>query len=479
MRDPSKPKQQPASVERTSLDPDLETMRRLGYEAVDRIVQHLATLSDQRVAGRGSHAEFTALVDEPLPATPASIDDCLDFFFDRIVPSMTRVNHPRFHAYIPCPSSFAGTIGEMLAAGTNPFAGSWLGGATVCALELTVLRWIAEMLGYEPHAGGILTSGGSMANLVGLAAARAKFGRDALQRGTIYVSREGHASVNKAAAILGFSTEAIRTVGVDSRFRMVNDELAEMIEADRANGRLPFFVAANGGTVNTGAIDPLKDIADICAAAGLWFHVDGAYGGFAAITPAGRDLLRGMERADSLTLDPHKWLYCPMGVGCVLVRHSEFLERAFSTHGDYLKDLPTDEVNFLDRGPELSRPARVLSVWMVIRSVGRDMLAAQIGDDMRLARLAAKLLTEDTRLEVHEPVLSVVAFRHRPRPGESESKRAGRDTALMEATLASGELMLSTTILDEQNTLRLVVMNHRTTETDVRQSVKRIRELIS
>ncbi|MFP6763924.1 MAG: pyridoxal-dependent decarboxylase, partial [Planctomycetaceae bacterium] len=171
--------------ERQSLDPDRDAMRQLGYALVDRVVEHLTSLPEQRVARRGDHAEFAALVDEPLPEQSTSLENCLDFFFERVLPDMTRVNHPRFHAYIPCPSSFAGTLGEMLAAGTNPFVGSWLGGGTVSALELTVLRWLAELLGYDPAAGGILTSGGSMANLIGLASARAKFGPDVLQRGVI------------------------------------------------------------------------------------------------------------------------------------------------------------------------------------------------------------------------------------------------------------------------------------------------------
>jgi aromatic-L-amino-acid decarboxylase len=468
-----------AAEERKSLDPDADEMRRLGYTLIDRVVDHLASLPDQRVARRGDRAEFSSLVDEPLPLSSSSLDSCLDFFFERILPGMTRVSHPRFHAYIPCPSSFAGALGEMLAAGTNPFVGSWLGGGTVSALELTVLRWLAELLGFEPEAGGILTSGGSMANLVGLAAARAKFGDDILERGVLYLSREGHASVNKAAGILGFRRESIRTIGVDDRCRMDLDELERWVETDRGEGRIPFFVCANAGTTNTGAIDPLPEVADLCERLNLWLHIDAAYGGFAAIAPEGRELLRGMQRADSLTLDPHKWLYCPMGVGCALVRDPRILEQAFSAEGEYLKDLPDDEVNFLNRGPELSRPGRVLSVWMLLRSAGREELAAQIQEDMRLARLAASLLCRDNRLEVDEPTLSVVTFRHQSREGESEAVRSARDTALMEATLADGQLMLSTTFLDGRNTLRFVVMNHRTTERDIRISVGRIRELVS
>ena len=464
-----------SSDERVSLDPDAESMRRLGYALVDRIVEHLTSLPDQRVARRGDLREFSGLVDEQLPETGESLDNCLDFFFERILPDLTRVNHPRFHAYIPCPSSFAGALGEMLAAGTNPFVGSWLGGSTVSALELTVLRWIAELLGYEPGTGGILTSGGSMANLVGLATARTKFGQDVLQRGVLYISREGHDSVKKAALTLGFSSRSIRTIGVDESCRMKIEELTAAVDQDRQQGLLPFFVCANAGTTNTGAIDPLPEIADFCAIAGLWLHIDAAYGGFAAITPAGRELLTGMDRADSLTLDPHKWLYCPLGVGCALVRDSCLLERAFSADGEYLKDLPDNEVNFLNRGPELSRPGRVLSVWMLLRSTGRTLLSKQIEQDMELARLASTLLRQDNRLEVDEPVLSVVTFRHRLRDGESEESRSARDTDLMEATLADGQIMLSTTLLGGQNTLRMVVMNHRTTEYDVRLSVERIR----
>jgi len=453
-------------------------MRRLGYAVVDRIVEHLASLPDQRVARRASAAELGALVGEPLPEEGRGEDDSLRFFFERVVPGMTRVNHPRFHAYIPAPSSFVGALGEMLSAGTNPFVGTWLGGATFSALELTVLRWIAEMVGWPRDAAGLLTSGGSAANLVALASARARAGRETLQSGRIYVSAEGHGSLDKAAAILGYAPESIRRVPVDDRLRLRPDALTRLVEEDRAAERTPFFVCANAGTTNTGAVDPLAEIADACAEHELWFHVDGAYGGFAALAPAGRALLSGMERADSLTLDPHKWLYSPMGTGCVLVKEAGALEAAFADRGHYLQDLPREEVNFLHRGPELSRPGRVVAVWMLLRSVGRRRIAAQIEEDLRLARLAADLLRADERFElVDEPQLGVVAFRYRARPGEAESERATRDLRLMEDTLADGTLMMSTTIAGGRNALRLVVMNHRTTEDHVRRSVARILDL--
>ncbi len=234
-----------------------------------------------------------------------------------------------------------------------------------------------------------------MANLSALAAARSQRAGE-----IVYVSEEGHGSMEKAARVIGFPEAAIRRVAVDDRLRMTAPRLDEAISADRARGLQPLFVCANAGTTNTGAIDPLDAIADVCREQGAWFHVDGAYGGFAAVTREGRALLEGMERADSITLDPHKWLYCPMGVGCLLVRDSAALTGAFRAHGEYLKDLPKDEVNFLDRGPELSRPARALSVWMLLRSAGADAIREQIEEDLRLARLAAQLIEQDPRFEI-------------------------------------------------------------------------------
>lgn len=466
-------------MKRNSLDPPIEEMRQQGYQLIDRIVEHMATLSDQRVAKRGTGAEFAAQVDEDLPEESRSIEECVDFYFGQVVPGMTRVNHPRFHAFIPCPSSYAGMVGSMLAAGTNPFVGSWLGGATVASLELTVLRWIKELLQLDPHHEGILTSGGSTANLVGLAAARTQYGLEVLQNGTIYLSVEGHASVEKAAMVLGFSKRNIRTVAIDAEYRMDVADLARQVAADRQAGQLPFFVAANAGTTNTGSIDPIDEIATFCQESKLWFHVDAAYGGFAAMVPEVREQMQGLEQADSITLDPHKWLYCPMGVGCVFVKGRERLEATFATHGSYLKDLTYDEVNFLDRGPELSRPARVLPVWLVLRSAGREELVQQMRSDIELAEFAAELLSADERFDVEPVRLSIVAFRHRT-SSESElatAEAAKRDEALIEAILADGELMLSSTTLKGRSTLRFVVMNHRTTPADVKRSVKRVREL--
>ncbi|HVR29350.1 MAG TPA: aminotransferase class V-fold PLP-dependent enzyme [Thermoanaerobaculia bacterium] len=480
-------------------------MRRLGHRAIDLLVDRLVSLGEGRVAGRGSAADFAALVDEPLPRAGLGAEASLDAFFQRVAPGMTKLDHPRFFGFIPSASSFYSVLGKLLDAGANPFVGSWLGGATVASLELTVLRWIAEAVGYDPAAAGLFTSGGSIANLCALAAARATFGSraahgaagtaralggaeagsagtprlpagyDLRARATIYASEQGHGSFEKAALLLGYPPSALRRVPVDCRFRMRVDALATQIADDRGAGLLPLAVSANAGTTNTGSIDPLPEIADLCAAQGIWLHVDAAYGGFAAICAEGRRKLAGMERADSLTLDPHKWLYAPMGTGCVLVRDRAALESAFRVSGDYLKDVPRAEVNFFDRGPEMSRPGRVLAVWTLLRSAGLDAIAEQVEWDLRLARLAEELLGAVPELEIVVPAeLSVVTFRSRARPGETEAARAARDSAIMERTLASGELMISSTDLAGRTALRLVVLNHRTTQDEIRRSVAAI-----
>jgi glutamate/tyrosine decarboxylase-like PLP-dependent enzyme len=451
-------------------------MRRLGYAAVDLVVDYLQGLSDDPVGRRSAGTEVSALVNEPLPLDGKGADDCLAFLFERVLPGLTRVNHPRFHAFIPAPGNYYSAVAEMVAAATNPFVGSWLGGTTVAALELLTLRWIAEAVGYDTHAAGVLTSGGSIANLCAVAAARHRYGLGTLDNGVLYFSEQGHESAEKAARTLGYADDSLCRVPVDSRYRLQVDLLREQIAEDRRQGRHPFFVCANAGTTNTGAIDPLRDIGRLCHDEGLWFHVDGAYGGFAAISDSGRSRLGGMADADSLTLDPHKWLYCPMGVGCVLVRDRGCLEGAFRAEGDYLRDVHRDEVNFFDRGPELSRPARVFPVWMLLRTVGLNALAEQVQADLELALEARDLLAATPGLEIAAPVeLSVVAFRHRARGDESEAERARRDHELMERTLAAGEIMLSTTELDGRSALRFVVQNHRTDRAELERSIAEIR----
>ncbi len=459
-------------------------MRRLGHLAVDRAVDHLARLSEKRVARRVTSAQMRALVAEPLPRQGLGVEDSLRRFFDELLPSATLTNHPRFFAYIPGPGSFVGAVGEWIAAATNLFVGSWLGGAAMAQLELEVLDWLRQAIGLDAAFTGILTSGGSMANLGALAAMRARAGGaaaagaggamvdamvDAMVGGTIYTSEEAHYSVAKAARVLGLPH--VCALPADDAQRLSPERVARAIRADRAAGRRPIGVVATAGTTSTGAIDPLPALSALCAAEGLWLHVDAAYGGALALLDDGRGQLEGLDRADSITLDPHKWMYAPFESGCLLTRHVDALATAFSADAGYLQDVPRDEVNFFERGPELSRGCRALKLWLLLRAVGVDAIAAAIGDDVRRCRLARDLIAQDPRLAiVTEPSLSVFSFA--VRAGEAASKD------LLERVLADGFLMLSSSVVRGRYALRFCVLNHRTTDDDVRAAVARIRALL-
>jgi glutamate/tyrosine decarboxylase-like PLP-dependent enzyme len=458
---------------RVGLDPAPEEMRAIGYRVVDWLVDDLARLSTVPVANLDSLDSLLRSFDAPLPQEPTPVEDSLDVLGRVALPHMTRVNHPRFHAYIPAPGSFHGALGTFLAAGLNPFLGSSLGGASFAALELLTLRWIAEAVGYPRDAEGIFTSGGSMANLGALAAARATC--DTWRSAKVFVSEQGHASMEKAALVLGFDPGQIERIATDKTFRLQPEVVLERFRAARAAGLQPLFLSANAGSTNTGSVDPLDRLADVCAAEGVWFHVDAAYGGFAALTARGRALLAGMEHADSLTLDPHKWLYTPIGCGCLLVNRPGGLERAFSAHGDYLKDVATAEVNFFDRGPELSRPARALAVWLLMRSVGVEALRREIDADLDLAVVAEELLDAEPHFEVVHRSLSIVTFRLRAGVGETEERRAAREEALVQHLLRGGDALVSGTTLHGRSALRFVVLNHHTDEAEVRRSVAVLR----
>jgi glutamate/tyrosine decarboxylase-like PLP-dependent enzyme len=452
-----------------TLDPPIEEMRRLGYLAVDRAVDHLAALGARRVAARATSAQLQALVREPLPRRGRGAADSQRRFFDELLPTATLVNHPRFVAYIPGPGSFAGALGAWVAAATNLFVGTWLGGGGMAQLELEVLDWLRQALRLPAGFTGILTTGGSMANLGALAAARARAGQPA--DGVVYTSSEAHYSVMKAARVLGFAERGVRALPADAAQRLPPAAVAAALDADRAAGRAPVCVCATAGTTSTGAIDPLEEIAQVCRARGVWLHVDAAYGGAAALLEDGRELLAGLERADSITLDPHKWLYAPFESGCLLTRHSDALRQAFAADAQYLQDVPRDEVNFFERGPELSRGNRALPLWLLLRSVGLDAIAAAIADDQRRCRLARDLLAADPRIQiVTEPSLSVFTFA--PQDGDD----AGR--ALVERILADGHAMLSSTRVGGRLALRFCVANHRTTDDDIHSTITRIRALL-
>ncbi|GAB4142966.1 MAG: aminotransferase class I/II-fold pyridoxal phosphate-dependent enzyme [Planctomycetota bacterium] len=451
-----------------SLDPEPEEMRRLGHRAVDLAVSHLSALHGLRVAAPPDGAEFQRRVAEELPRTGRGIEDSMERYFRDLLPKATLVNHPRFFAYIPGPGSFAGALGEWLAAATNAFVGTWLGGAVMAQLELQTLAWLREAVGLSEDMSGILTTGGSMANLGALVAGLE--GRDRT-RAVLYASAESHYSLSKAGAILGIPRERRRLVATTNDLRLDAGELRRLVAEDRARGLEPAVIAATAGTTNSGAVDPMPEIADLCAAEGIWMHVDAAYGGAMGLWPEGRRLLRGWERADSVAFDPHKWFYSPFECGCLLVRDVKRLEAAFAGDADYMQDVPRDEANFFLRGPELTRGNRALKLWLLLRGVGIDRIADQIRKDLDLCRLAFDLLREDGRVEMlTPPQMSIFTFALRA--GDEAGRRFVGDV------LEDGFLMLSSTRIRGRFAVRFCVCNHRTTERDVREAVSRMRTLL-
>src|SRR5688572_26311579 len=373
-------------------------MRRLGHQVTDLIAEHLASLREQPVIATAPRSKLNPALLEPPPLKPAAFDSIVDTLREHVFPFHAREPHPGFMAYIPSSPTFPSLLGDWIATGFNFYAGVWPVAAGPNEIEMVVLEWIREWTGLPVGSSGLLTSGGSAANMTALVAARhaaVEAGAD-LSRLTVYTTAQSHSSVARGAWIAGFSRENVRTVDMDEGFRMRPSSLAELVDADRASGFVPCVVAASAGTTNTGAVDPLHELADFCAAQSLWFHVDAAYAGFAVLTDEGRSLLSGMERADSETLDPHKLLFVPFECGCLMVRDPATLSSAFRIWPEYLKDVEAgeEEVNFADRGEQLTRYSRALKIWMSVKYFGTEAIAEAIQGAMDRARLLELLVNE-------------------------------------------------------------------------------------
>ncbi|MGK7311223.1 MAG: pyridoxal phosphate-dependent decarboxylase family protein [Candidatus Longimicrobiales bacterium M2_2A_002] len=460
------------------LGPD--AMRAMGYAVVDRLVDRIAGLDDAPVWQGATREEMrerlAGLADAPgvgahdsEPDGPEAFEALLDALAERVLPFRGSVDHARFFAFVPSCPTWPGILGDFMAAGLNVFQGTWLESAGPSALELEVMGWFKEWLAYPESSAGLLMSGGSAANLAALVTARAARLGEEWRDGVIYASEETHSSVFRAARILGFAADRIRTVPDDEGHRIRPGALAEAVAGDRSRGLRPFLVVANGGATSTGAVDPLPAVADLCEEHGLWLHVDAAYGGFAILTDRGRRLLRGIDRADSVTLDPHKWLYQPFEAGCLMVRDGRRLTEAFRILPDYLQDteledrgaVPDDaEVNFADRGPQLTRSWRALKVWLTLRYWGVDRVRAAIDRCVDLAEQAEERIRASESLELLTPAtLGVVCFRGR----EGEAA----DVERVERLSRSGVGMISSTRVRTEYALRLCILSHRTTWADV------------
>jgi len=454
-------------------------MRELGYRVVDLLVEHFEALPGKPVVRKASRQDLERRLAEPLPEKGAEPADVLRLVKEVVLENTAHCDHPRFLAFIPSPSNYVSVLAEALATGFNVFAGDWLEGSGPAAVELTTVDWLRQLCGLPDTAGGLFVSGGSVANLTALAVARDVRLPRLREKGRIYFSDQTHSSVEKGLRVLGVGPEQIGRIESDTEFRLPLGSLERAIASDRKGGLLPWCVVANVGTTNTGAVDPLREIADLCAAERLWLHVDGAYGAAAVLSETERLRLAGLERVDSLSLDPHKWLFQPFETGCVLLRDRRLLKESLHILPEYMKDAEpgAEEINFCDYGIQLTRGFRALKVWMSFKIFGLESFRAAVEQGIRSARLAESVLRRSPSWEIVTPAqLAIVSFRFHP-PGFPASGLDELNQRVVERAIEDGFAMVSSTTLRGRKVLRLCTINPRTTEADIEKSVARLGEI--
>ena len=461
---------------RSPLEVPPEEMRRLGYRVVDLIVDRWANLREGPAWQFGTRRELEPLLSGPPPEKGQDPDVVLQRVMEDVLPMAGRIDHPRFFAFIPSSPTWPSVLGDILATGFNIFQGTWLESAGPSQVELVVMDWFRDWIGFPEEGGGILTSGGSAANLVAMVTAREWAGNP--PNPVLYVSDQGHSSLERAARIMGIPLGNVRKVPTDEAFRIDVALLRDAVGKDRAAGMDPLCVCANAGATNTGAIDPLDSIARVASEENLWFHVDGAYGGFAVLAPGEREAFNGIEKADSVTLDPHKWLFQPYEIGCLLVRDTGVLEDAFRILPEYLQDaaLGKEQVNFADRGIQLTRGFRALKVWMSIQILGLNAFREGIQAGIDHAREAEMYIRRSPHLEMMGPSsLGIVCFRFRHPDADSTPEGIERlNLSIQEEIVESGLAMMSSTRLRSEFSLRLSILNYRSTWQDVQETLEAV-----
>jgi aromatic-L-amino-acid decarboxylase len=462
-----------------------DEFRRYGHQLIDWIADYLDNSESYPVLSRNQPGDTKAQLPDSPPEQPEPMEAILADFDRVIVPGLTHWNHPGFFAYFANTSSGPSILGELLAAAVNANAMLWRTSPSATELEEVTLDWLRQMLGLPDVFRGIITDTGSMSSLMAIAAARESLDIGIRQKGMsgdvprlrLYTSEQAHSSIEKGAMTLGIGQEGVRKIQVDAEFRMIPDALAQAIEDDIAAGWRPFFVAATVGTTSTTSIDPVPAIAEICKKHGLWLHVDGAYGGTAAVVPEMRYILDGSERADSFVVNPHKWLFTSVDCSAFYVRDPHILKRAFSLVPEYLRSDKTEVNNYMDWGVQLGRRFRALKLWMVIRYFGHEGLAAHIREHIRLAQDLAVWVDADPDMERLAPTpFSTVCFRFCPRDLAKQLQSADTDEvhkinaylnelneAVIDAVNATGEAFLSHTRLHGRYTIRIAIGNIRTT----------------
>lgn len=463
-----------------------EDFRRAGHRLVEVIAGFLSRMPEGRVTTDESPEALRALLgdDDSLPERGMDPTALLESAAALLFEHSLFNGHPRFFGYVTASPAPLGMLGDLLAAAVNANTGAWRLSPMATEIEAQTIRWLAELVGFPREGGGLLVSGGNMANIVALLAARrAAADWDVRQTGMhhpgasrlrVYATRETHTWLQKATDLAGLGTDAVRWIPTDDQQRMDPNALERALAQDRSRGEVPMIVIATAGTVSTGAVDPLPAIAGVCKRAGVWFHVDGCYGGFAVCAPGTPDDLAGLRSADSVALDPHKWLYAPLEAGALLVRDQNALREAFAYHPPYYH-FGQEVTNYVDLGPQNSRGFRALKVWLTLRQVGRHGYAQMIGDDIAKSRWLAKRVDAHDELELFTQNLSITTFRYVPRdlPASGRTSEGVElylnrlNQELVDRIQRSGETFVSNAVVGGRYLLRPCIVNFRTSEADL------------
>lgn len=464
--------------ESLSLDPGVAERVILREKVLDYADGFMESL-ESGPAFVASRSEDSALYDSPISEKPMDPDEVIELLDLGLHQSGVNIGSAGTMAYIPGSNLYASALADYLGAVTNRYSGLYFAAPGSVQMERVLLKWMADLVGYPAGAAGDLTSGGSIANLIGIVTAREARGLKARNIGkmVVYLSEQSHHAVDKALRIAGLGESITRSIPLDGRYRMRPDALEEAVENDAKMGLFPWLIAATAGTTDTGAVDPLSDIADIAERNGLWLHVDGAYGAAFVLTPQGRRVLEGLERSDSLVMDPHKGLFLPFGSGIVLVKEGHHLLDANQYDASYLQDkdvlAPGNEVSPADLSPELTRPSRGLRLWLPLKLAGVAPFRAALEEKLLLAQyFREKLLLEDGFEVGPPPDLSIVTFRYLPRKGDPDAF----NRKLVDVVQRDGRVFISSTTIEGRFTLRLAVLSLRTHLETVDLAIEILRE---
>lgn len=459
------------------------TLNNQVQHAVEDFVQAFCAdkreLAANRIIQEADENQISKLKKIDIPAKGFPINTVVTKMMEDVYKYRAYVNHPRFFGFVPGPASMLSWLGDVMTSAYNIHAASWVTSPTASCIEQKLIDWLCAQAGYTEKSGGLFVSGGSMANMTALTAARDTILKEEKQHlGVAYVSDQTHSSVAKGLRIIGIPNTKIRKIPTDPCFRMDIDELKAAIDADIADGLIPFVVVASAGSTNTGSIDPLQEIASLCQSYGIWMHVDGAYGASVLLTKKYKHLLKGIEAADSISWDAHKWLFQTYGCGMVLVKDKSSLFNSFNTHPEYLKDLEAKEgeVNYGDMGMELTRPARGLKLWFTLQVMGSEAISEAIEHGFQLAEWAEDELKKKRNWEIiSHAQLAIVNFRFAP-SNLTEKQIDELNQNISKAIIDNGYAGVFTTELNGKKVLRICALHPDANESDMRNTVRLLNE---